>query len=297
MRRRFILALSGALAIVTGLTLAATEPEQARYVGSYTWRGDDPAFGGFSGLELGPDGRNFTALSDRGAIVSGRLERAADGQVSGVIHGAIVPLRDPEGRTIEKEALRDSEGLATRSDGRVFVSFEFQHRVWAYLTPEKAAQMPRPWRFKDFKPNGSFEALAIDAQDRLYVLPERSGGLSTPFPVFRYAGGRWSQPFSIPRRDGFLPVGADFGPDGRFYLLERAFTGIAFQSRVRRFDVSGTDLTGETVLFQSRAGRHDNLEGLAVWADADGHIRLTMVSDDNFRFFQKTEFVDYLVQE
>jgi hypothetical protein len=39
-------------------------------------------------------------------------------------------------------------------------------------------------------------------------------------------------------------------------------------------------------------GTHDNLEGLDVWADAEG-LRATMISDDNFRFFQRTEIVDY----
>lgn len=45
---------------------------------------------------------------------------------------------------------------------------------------------------------------------------------------------------------------------------------------------------------QSELGRHDNLEGLSVWRDAQG-LRLTMVSDDNFMFFQRTEFVEYRV--
>jgi hypothetical protein len=41
---------------------------------------------------------------------------------------------------------------------------------------------------------------------------------------------------------------------------------------------------------------HDNLEGIAVWRDAEGFIRLTMISDDNGRApFQRTEFVEYRV--
>ena len=34
-----------------------------------------------------------------------------------------------------------------------------------------------------------------------------------------------------------------------------------------------------------------------VWRDDLGRIRLTMVSDDNFRFFQRTEFVEYALDE
>ena len=39
----------------------------------------------------------------------------------------------------------------------------------------------------------------------------------------------------------------------------------------------------------------DNLEGIAVWADGQG-IRITMISDDNFLFVQRTELVEYRVR-
>src|SRR5690606_34680041 len=98
------------------------------------------------------------------------------------------------------------------------------------------------------------------------------------FPVFRFRNGAWDQPFTLPRRGGFLPVGADIGPDGRFYLLERELSSIfGFKSRVRRFDLSETGLTGEVTLLETASGTHDNLEGLAVWRDGAGAIRLTMI--------------------
>ena len=101
-------------------------------------------------------------------------------------------------------------------------------------------------------------------------------------------------PFSVTRPDAFVPVGADIGPDGLFYLLERDFTGIGFRSRVRRFDMTGGQ--AET-LFQTGTNTYDNLEGLSVWRDATGAIRLTMVSDDNFKFFQQTQIVEYRVTD
>mgnify|MGYP002634128825 CR=1 FL=1 len=108
----------------------------------------------------------------------------------------------------------------------------------------------------------------------------------------------WDQPFSIPRRGPFLVVGADIGPDGKFYLLERHLSGIfGFQTRIRRFALTGEALSDENVLLETPTGKHDNLEGIAVWRDAAGDIRITMISDDNFRSFQKTEFVEYRVIE
>jgi hypothetical protein len=93
-------------------------------------------------------------------------------------------------------------------------------------------------------------------------------------------------------------VGADFVPDGGFYLLERQLASVfGFSSRVRRFRITGDTLTDEETLFETEAGRFDNLEGLAVWRGPDGDIRLTMISDDNFNFFQITEFVEYRIKE
>jgi len=110
--------------------------------------------------------------------------------------------------------------------------------------------------------------------------------------------GKWSVPFFIPRIGPFVPVGADFGPDGKFYLLERHIGGIfGFRTRVRRFIVQGNHIGAGEQLLKTTAGTHDNLEGLAVWQDEGGDIRLTMVSDNNFNFLQRTEFVEYHVQE
>ena len=112
--------------------------------------------------------------------------------------------------------------------------------------------------------------------------------------MFRWTGTDWEQPFSIPRRDAFVPVGADFGPDGFFYLLERDFTGIfGFRSRVRRFRFAAGAVTDEETLLTTSAGTHGNLEGLSVWRDAAGAIRLTLVADDNFFALLVTEFVEY----
>jgi len=59
------------------------------------------------------------------------------------------------------------------------------------------------------------------------------------------------------------------------------------------FAISGDRIVQEQTLIDTPPGRHDNLEGLTVWQDMAGRIRLTMISDDNFNFFQRTELVEY----
>lgn len=279
--------------------LAALPPSSAQvedaltFVGSYTWRSTTLGFGGFSGIELGAGATTFLAVSDRGRILAGRLRRdGPDGPIIGAQSGPVSALR---GLTPAPLADRDSEGLALRGDGRIFVAFEGEARIWAYSSLGALAQaLPRPREFHGLQTNASLEALAVGPDGALYTLPERSGEWTRPFPVYRYRAGTWSQPFKIPRRGEYLAVGADFGPDGRFYLLERRFEGVlGFSSRVRSFAVTGDRLHDEQILLTTKLGRHDNLEGISVWRDGQGAIRVTMISDDNFRFFQVTELVEY----
>jgi len=293
MRASSVLALIGVALIFLGLGGAAQPVQNAEYLGSYTWASSNKLFGGFSGLELTEDGTGFLAITDKGNILRGEFRRD-DMRITGVTAGAIQALKNTEGGPLGRFE-SDSEGLALRDDGRIYVSFEAIHRVWTYRdTGSEAAWLPRPPAFRKMQNNSSLEALAIAPDGALYTLPERSGQVSRPFPVFRYQNGEWSQPFDIPRRGEFLPTGADFGPDGRFYLLERHLSGIfGFRTRVRSFATDGTRIWDEEVLIETATGRHDNLEGISVWRAAGGDIRLTMISDDNFRAFQKTEFVEY----
>lgn len=293
MRRRLALALAALLALGVGLAgQARQERADAVYLGSYKWRMTDPAFGGFSGLELSQEGTRFTAISDRGFRVDGRLQRE-EGVISAITSASIRPLPGLDGKRLEG-AWNDPEGLAIRNDGRAFVSFEGKHRVWAFPQAEgRAKRLPRHPDFKHMQSNSSLEALAIDRRGWLYVMPERSGKKARPYPIYRYRGGTWDKRLVIPRRGHFLPVGADFGPDGRFYLLERDFAGVGFRSRVRSFVITETSVNDEREHFVTGTARHDNLEGIAVWRDEEGRIRLTMISDDNYRFFQRTEFVEY----
>jgi hypothetical protein len=295
MRRRFILAIAAAL--LPGPATLAGADGSASYLHTFVWRGDDPLMGGMSAIEVTADGLGFTALSDRGTFTTGHLLRDADGLVAGIDAAPMQRLTGRAQAVLPKERA-DSEGLAIAADGTAYVSFEGGARVARYdRIGGEAVALPRPEAFKKMRRNASLEALAIDAQGWLYTLPEQAGKGAGPFPVWRFRDGAWEQPFVIGRQGTFLPVGADFGPDGMFYLLERDFEGISgFASRVRRFHIDPDDGpdAGE-VLFQTRPGRHDNLEGLSVWRDGAGSIRLTMISDDNFRFFQRTEIVEYRV--
>ncbi len=254
-------------------------------------------FGGFSGIEVSADGRTFTVISDRGRWISGKFVRN-NGRITDVRPGSLAPIKDLNGLPVAKYRV-DAEGLAAAADGTMFISFEGAHRVRQYTTLDQDAKRLKSHAgFKEFQNNSGMEALAIDADGALYTLPERSGDWERPFPVFRYEDGAWQRPFSIPRRDKHLPVGADFGPDGKFYLLERDFVWYkGFSSRIRRFELTEAGFENEEILLTSDFGDYDNLEGISAWLDEAGQIRLTAISDDNFNALQTTQFVEFLVVE
>lgn len=298
------------LALLACLTLPAhaadpSPPEalgqgspQAEHLATYIWRDDTPRFGGFSGIELSQDGLRFHALSDRGTIWWGQVERDGDGRITDMQIEGHNRLRDTTGKPLPEGTPADSEGIAIAPDGSILISFEGRARVTRYDTPDSPAQqLPSPPAFKKMQRNSSLEALAVTADGTVLTLPERSGALNRPFPVWRFRDGQWDQPFSVPRHGDWLPVGADVGPDGRFYLLERMFKGLlGFQSRVRRFDLAPQGLENEITLIQSGPLTYDNLEGISVWQDKAG-LRISMISDDNFNFFQRTQIVEYRVTD
>jgi len=281
--------------VILAMILAGPRAQAGQLVfqGSYTWSLANDGFGGFSGLELSSDGTRFTTVSDKGRILSGTIARK-DRVISRVTMEKFVPLLDQKSRPVVKYNI-DSEGLAIGPDGTIYVSFEGNHRVWRYAAiGAKAVRLKKHPDFKNFQPNSSLESLAIGPDGTLYTMPERSGKLGRPFPVYRYRNGHWNNRMSIPRRGRFLPVGSDFGPDGKFYLLERDFFWYSgFSSRIRRFDVTKNGFANEETLLVTPFGKFDNLEGISLWQDPQGKIRLTMISDDNFSILQRTEFVEY----
>jgi hypothetical protein len=142
--------------------------------------------------------------------------------------------------------------------------------------------------------NAALEALAIAPDGMLYTLPEQTAQHDQPFPVYRFRNDQWENTLTIPREGSFLPVGADFGPDGRFYLLERDFRGLSgFASRLRRFTLTDAGFVDAKTLLETPVGLHDNLESVSIWRDAAGHLTASMVSDDNFNLLLRTEIAEY----
>lgn len=258
----------------------------------------DARVGGLSGLDLSPDGREFYLLSDRAVLFTGRFARDNKGVVTGLSIDSATPLRDADGAALAGNRI-DAEGLAVTPNGRILASFELAHRVDAYSADGRLeASLGAPAGMGDFERNAGLEALAVGDDGTLYTLAEGRARGWADRPVFRHRDGVWSVAFTIPRVDYFRPVGADIGPDGRLYLLERDFWGlVGFRSRLRRIGFDESGLKTDELLWQTVLGDHSNLEGIAIWQDGEGRLRATLVADNNFTPLVTSEIVDLVLPD
>lgn len=289
----------GSFGAVAGGAKPACAQQLLRVQSQFEWTPAPDGFGGISGLELSADGSDLRAVSDDGVFYSGRVQRDANGAVTGVDAVQTRPLVIEDGTRPDPKRHRDLEGLASTGDAGFYAVAENRHRILyypdAHATPKK---IKLPAISRQMPGNRGFEALAISSDGALVTLPEWSGGLTRPFPVYlKPRNAAWQHIYSLTRHADFRPVGADFGPDGHLYVLMRAFNGIGFAIRLERiFFENGTPTTDET-LFVSKFRDFDNLEGLSIWTDSDDRLHMTAVSDDNFSRYQKTWLVDFVFKD
>lgn len=284
-----ILALAAAGAAAAGPTLV--------FDAQVSWRDPDPRFGGFSGIEVMDDGAALVAISDRGSWARAEMIRE-DGRLTGLRTTGIGPLLGIDGGALAPPNA-DAEGLALAPDGSLYVSFEAFHRIRRYRDIAGPAEdVPAHPDFRRLQSNSGLEALAIDTAGAIHAVPERSGAWERPFPVYRLQGDAWDTDLAL-RRDGtFLVTGADFGPDGRLYLLERDFRWLGgFATRVRSFRPGPDGLADEQTLLETGFGALENMEGISVWRDPTGRTRVTLIADDNFFVLQRTVVAEYLLSE
>lgn len=241
-------------------------------------------FGGLSGLIF--ENGEALAISDRAtwARLSLRIE---GGYLKAVTAIETTPLLNATGAPATRW---DAEGLTRAPDGDIIASFEGDHRLQRFTSPEApaGAEIRNP-AWEQFTGNSGLEAVATDDQGRLWAIRERSGATTRPFPVFVLErDGTWTEK-QLPRDSNYLPTGADFGPDGALWIVERDFSFLTgFRTRIRRatWGSGETPETLETIATFTASDGLDNLEAIDVWQE-DGETRLLLLSDDNFAFLQR----------
>lgn len=283
-------------------------PEALSRIGRLIFHGglvltdDRPGFGGFSGLEVSPDGRRLWALSDQGRLLTGRLRYDPGGRLIGLRDSRLTPLVDVDGRPVSG-ARRDAEGLARRPDGSFLVSHEWRHRVMLYpgdparTAPVPLATPPETTRLAD---NMGVEAVAVLRDGRTLLLGETGlRGEIGAFPGWIDGPGGWQRLVYLAAR-GYRPTGAATLPDGDVVVIERRdpmliLTGgrvvLLPQSAVQ----GGRGIGGIELGRLVPPALNANYEGIAAWRDGSGRTRLLVISDNNFLSVQRTLLLQFLV--
>ena len=291
-------ALRAALAAAL-LALAAAAPPAADDSGPVllgAFRVDDVAPGdaGLSGLNVSADGRRMLALDDRSFVYLADIVRT-DGAPVGLANVQRLPLRQAGGRPMSG---RDSEGLAVLPDGRVAVSYEGINAIFVHDPADRwiGTDLDRPIRLIRLPNNEGLEALAAFPDGALLAVAEASR--FGRYPVWRVdPDGRWTPLEGLRAPGPFRPVGADIGPDGRLWLLERAWhLPLRFATRVRTFRVESDRLSDPRTVLETRAGEWGNFEGISVRAAPGGTV-VALVSDDNGLSFLPAYYAEFLIPD
>lgn len=276
------------------------------FLGGLSYSSSNPLLGAVSAIRFREDRERFVAVLDTGHWLTGRIERDAEGRLSGLADLKTRSMFNSNGQDENVKSQMDAEGLAI-GKGEVFVSFESLHRVDAY--PDPGFMEARPSRRlalsfprRELRNNQGMETLAMSPEaGPLGAVPvtvtERS--LDADGNVLAAVlDGPLAGTFAVTRNDPWDVTDGTFLPNGDLLLLERRFRlsdGVGM--RIRRIDGGkirpGAVVDGEVLIDVDLSHQIDNMEGLDVVVMAEDDIRLIVVSDDNHSILQRNLMLEF----
>lgn len=282
--------------------------EQRRF-GALQFRGGlvlssgHPRFGGFSGLARLNEGRDLVSVTDRGYWLTARVA-SQGGKPVGLDDAAMAAVLGFSGRPLANGGLYDLESLCI-ADGVAYVGIERQHQIvrfdWAGQGVEaRARPVLVPAEVKRLPRNRGLEAIGVvpsgPLRGALVAISERSGKEDEP-TLGAILGGPSPGLFKVARHDGYDITDLAFLPSGDMLLLERWYRPLrGVGMRIRRIagrDIRPGALVDGPRLIEADLGYEiDNMEGLSVHLE-NGRTVLTLISDDNFSFIQRTLLLEF----
>lgn len=296
---------------VSARPFTAFEPRNAdrRRFGALQFRGGlvlssgHPRFGGFSGLARLNGGRDLVSVTDRGYWLTAKVV-SQSGRPAGLDDVEMAAILGASGRPLARSGLFDTESLCI-ADGVAYVGIERRHEIvrfdWAGEGVEaRARSVPVPPEIKRLPRNRGLEALGVvpvgPLKGALVAIAERSGKEDEP-TLGAILGGPQPGLFRVARHDGYDITDLAFLPSGDMLLLERWYQPLrGVGMRMRRIagrDIRPGALADGPRLIEADLGYEiDNMEGLSVHQE-NGRTVLTLISDDNFSFLQRTVLLEF----
>lgn len=292
--------------VITDLGGSPTLSPGLTFLGGIELSSPEPLFGAFSSIRF-RDAQSFIGVFDTGYWIEGRIQRDAGGRLAGLEAVRLAPLLDASGRESPSKYFVDAESLALDGE-HAFVGFEQRHRVLTYAPLADlgkalpSAPIAFPFDLNILHSNGGFESLVIapkgsPVEGALVAITEKSfdenGNIYAAI-----VGGPLAGKFRVRPRDDFEITDAAFLPGGDLLLLERRFsiaTGVGMRlRRVEGASIRPDALVDGEILFEANyRSQIDNMEGLDAIPEADGSVRLIIVSDDNHSILQRTLMLEF----
>jgi hypothetical protein len=286
-------------------------PEKTRF-GKLTFRsglvlsGSHSRFGGFSGLWRGANGDDLVAVTDNGFWLTAKVASRA-GRLTGLDQAELAPILGSSGRPLHRSRYYDTESLCI-ADGVAFIGVERTHDVlrfdWAGEgVMARARIVPVPREIKRLPDNRGLEAIGVvpvgqPLAGSIVAIAERSASDDRP-TLGVILGGRQPGLFWVARHDGYDITDLAFLPDGDMLLLERWYRPLrGVGLRIRRVPAAslkaGALLDGPYLIEADLGQEIDNMEGMAIHQE-QGRTVLTLISDDNFSFLQRTVMLEFVL--
>ena len=287
------------------------EAEKTQF-GAFEYRGglelqsDYRGFGGLSSLRTDATGQRLTAISDQGQWLTAKIDLEA-GRLSRLSEARMAAVLGPGGRPLARTGDWDTESLWIEG-GTAWIGVERTHRIFRFDTFGREGVLARgtptlvPMGSERFPGNRGIEALGLlprpsPLAGTLIAISERALNAAGDIRGYLIGSGPAREVF-VKRTNDFDVTDLAFLPGGDMLLLERWFSawrGVAF--RIRRIDLAtiraGATLDGPIILSADMTSQIDNMEGIAVHRNGEGETIVTLVSDNNFSFLQRTLMLQF----
>ena len=297
--------------------IAAFEPRDPSRVrfGALTFRGGLELtssyleFGGVSAIRVGPDGSGFLAVTDKGRWLRGRI--VYDGErPAGIADAEMAPVLGGDGKPLAARGWYDAESIAI-DGGTVWLGIERVNQIVRFDYGRlgllaRGQPIALPPGISKLPNNKGLECLVsagkgMPLAGTLIAISERGLDANGNIKGF-LIGGPSAGEFAVTRIGEFDVSDCAVTPAGDLLLLERSFSRLrGVGMRIRRVALAsvkpGALLDGPALLEADMGYQIDNMEGLSVHRAPNGDVVLTLISDDNFAFYQRTLLLQFTLAD
>jgi hypothetical protein len=265
-------------------------------------------FGGLSALRLDPKGEGFVSLSDHGTWFTGKIVYSGAAMV-GLSDVESAPLLGADGKPLAARGWYDSESLAF-DGGTAYVGLERVNQIVKFDFGRDGIRalgtpIALPPGMRKLPNNRGLEAMVVARSGplagTLIAISER--GLDADGNIVGFLiNSKTPGTFAVRRTDTYDISDAVLLPSSDLLILERRFSwtgGLGI--RIRRIALAsvmpGAVVDG-SVIFEADLGYEiDNMEGIDAHVTPAGDTVLTLISDDNFSFLQRTLLLQFTLVE